>query len=576
MLKKSEPKGIKMEFARVLILTVCVLSCLCGFIYWSVQEVIITNENEYLLVSVQRLQNRFNYMYDHLENIAVTMSGDDKLKYLLQADMQDKVPYVDYMEKLVAQFKILESDIADISLVSENMYYSTIYHDEDLDDICGKMQGNMFQWVEIRNSSFMSLKNKQPFIIYGNNIMDNGKKVGTLLISVNLSYFTGELDSMSFKYVLNRENWKFSMNTGEINSDIWKKLGIINREQKLTRYGKYYVKIDYLEKMKCYLISLNATNIKYLNANMSFLQALIWGCIISVLVFLILLFVLVNNRLVKPLQIFYKNIREIRNRKQRYLKHPIELGGCLEIQEIGNEFTEMLQDIENLNKTIFDNTTRLYELELKRQKAELAYLRGQIDPHFLYNTLEVMRKQALEKEVPELAQMAIDMGKIFRYSAKGEPIVSLKDEVEIISAYVRIQEKRFQGRLKVFHMIQENLMNLVVMKMLLQPLVENAIYHGIEPKTEKGSIFVGARLENEDLILTVKDNGVGISKEKLDKIREKLQKDTFDTSRHVGIINTHARIRLMYGEKYGLWIDSNEADGTSVFIRIPMIEKKER
>lgn len=200
MLKKSEPKGIKMEFARVLILTVCVLSCLCGFIYWSVQEVIITNENEYLLVSVQRLQNRFNYMYDHLENIAVTMSGDDKLKYLLQADMQDKVPYVDYMEKLVAQFKILESDIADISLVSENMYYSTIYHDEDLDDICGKMQGNMFQWVEIRNSSFMSLKNKQPFIIYGNNIMDNGKKVGTLLISVNLSYFTGELDSMSFKY----------------------------------------------------------------------------------------------------------------------------------------------------------------------------------------------------------------------------------------------------------------------------------------------------------------------------------------------------------------------------------------
>ena len=236
----------------------------------------------------------------------------------------------------------------------------------------------------------------------------------------------------------------------------------------------------------------------------------------------------------------------------------------------------MLQDIENLNKTIFDNTTRLYELELKRQKAELAYLRGQIDPHFLYNTLEVMRKQALEKEVPELAQMAIDMGKIFRYSAKGEPIVSLKDEVEIISAYVRIQEKRFQGRLKVFYMIQENLMNLVVMKMLLQPLVENAIYHGIEPKTEKGSIFVGARLENEDLILTVKDNGVGISKEKLDKIREKLQKDTFDTSRHVGIINTHARIRLMYGEKYGLWIDSNEADGTSVFIRIPMIEKKER
>lgn len=93
-------------------------------------------------------QNRFNYMYDHLENIAVTMSGDDKLKYLLQADMQDKVPYVDYMEKLVAQFKILESDIADISLVSENMYYSTIYHDEDLDDICGKSRETCFNGLK--------------------------------------------------------------------------------------------------------------------------------------------------------------------------------------------------------------------------------------------------------------------------------------------------------------------------------------------------------------------------------------------------------------------------------------------
>ena len=91
-----------------------------------------------------------------------------------------------------------------------------------------------------------------------------------------------------------------------------------------------------------------------------------------------------------------------------------------------------------------------------------------MDPHFLYNTLEVLRRQAIAKDAPELAQMAIDMGTIFRYSAKGSPVVTLKEEVAITRSYVRIQENRFMGRLKIFFMIPENLQKLEVMKMLLQ------------------------------------------------------------------------------------------------------------
>lgn len=574
MQKKKVVHGIKSELMKIFILVVLVLSVCCAFIYWSVQRIMITNENEYLLVSSQRLQNRLNYMYDRLENVAATISGNEKVQQILKADNSEKYRFVNSMESLLTEFQILEPDIMDIALISDNMHYSSIYHDEELDEICKNMKHSLFQWIEIRTSSFVSLRNKEPMFIYGNDIMLNRKKAGTLLISVKSSYFMGELDSMPFSYALADKETLYSLGTGEVDDgidDLWR---TTQKEAKLTKYGSYYMQSVYLEKMSCYLLSAHSTDTKYINSNMTFLQVMIWSCILVVVIFLFVFFVLVNKRLVKPLQIFYDRIKEIRDQRQRCLKERLNLEGCLEIQEIGHEFSDMMLGIEKLNKTIFENTTHLYELELERQKAELSYLRGQVDPHFLYNTLEVMRKQALTKNAPELAQMAVDMGKIFRYSSKGESMVSLREEIEIVKSYVRIQENRFQGRLKVFYMIPEEMMEWKVMKMLLQPMVENAIFHGIEPKTARGSIFIGARKDGNSLLLTLKDNGVGISKEKLVDIRKELEADTYDTRHHVGVLNTQARIRLSYGKQYGLEIESSQYDGTSIFIRVPIIEER--
>lgn len=571
-MKKKKTQRIKSELRRIFALAVVVLSICCAFIYLSVQRILITNENEYLLVSSQRLLNRLNYMYDRLESISVSLSADEQLQDFLVADISDKAGFVNYAEVLLTQFRILEPDILDIALVSDNMHYSSVYNDEELDEICEDMDDSSFQWTGIRTSSFVSLQNKEPMFLYGNNIIKAGEKAGTLLISVGASYFLGELDSMPFGYALSGKETLYKLNPEEIDEEVWNQWFNIQKETELSKYGDYYIQAVYMEKMNCYLISAYSTAVKYASSNMLFLQVLIWSCILAVVVFLTLIMFLVNKRLVKPLQTFYNSIREIRDCRQRYLKQRIELDGCLEIREIGNEFSDMMQGIENLNKTIFENTTHLYELELERQKAELSYLRGQIDPHFLYNTLEAMREQALIKDAPELAQMAVDMGRIFRYSSKGEPLVFLREEVEIIKSYVRIQENRFQGRLKVFYMISEDLMEQKIMKMLLQPLIENAVYHGIEPKTGKGAIFIGARREENDLILTVKDNGVGIPGERLEEIRRELLADTFDTSRHVGILNTQARIKLTHGKQYGLEIESSESDGTSIRIIVPAIE----
>ena len=336
-----------------------------------------------------------------------------------------------------------------------------------------------------------------------------------------------------------------------------------------------YLSALYVEKMDCYLIGANTMEQSFSNGNMRTLQGMIWGCLILAALYMVGILLLLNQRMVRPLQKFHQLIRDMRSKGQRHLQEPVELSGCLEIQEIEEEFSGMVTGIDALNQKIFENTAHMYELELQKKEAELSYLRGQVDPHFLYNTLEVLRRQAIAKDAPELAQMAIDMGTIFRYSAKGSPVVTLKEEVAITRSYVRIQENRFMGRLKVFFMIPENLQKLEVMKMLLQPLVENAVCHGIEPKKEGGSVFIGARKEGDALLLTVKDDGVGIPEEKLREIREKLEAACQDTSRHVGIFNTQARIRLMYGPEYGIEIESSEGDGTSIFLKVPAKEMEE-
>ena len=109
--------------------------------------------------------------------------------------------------------------------------------------------------------------------------------------------------------------------------------------------------------------------------------------------------------------------------------------------------------------------------------------------------------------------------------------------------------------------------------MLLQPIVENAIFHGLEPKQGEGSLFVGARREENDLVITITDDGVGIPEERLTELRKDLEREDVDTRKHVGVLNTNARIRLQYGKAYGLTLESCEMDGTTVMMRLPAREQ---
>ena len=148
----------------------------------------------------------------------------------------------------------------------------------------------------------------------------------------------------------------------------------------------------------------------------------------------------------------------------------------------------------------------------------------------------------------------------------------LSQEMDIVKAYVNIQQARFQNRITTLYSVSKEAARVPVFKMLLQPLVENAFVHGLEPKPDNGVLYVGAKTEEGLLWITIRDNGVGIAPERLEELERQLAAKVIDTSSHLGLVNIDARLKLQYGEDYGLGISSAPGDGTCVTIRLPIPE----
>lgn len=215
----------------------------------------------------------------------------------------------------------------------------------------------------------------------------------------------------------------------------------------------------------------------------------------------------------------------------------------------------------------------LAELDRQAQlvtKAELDALQAQINPHFLFNTLNTIIM--FSRTNPETARrLLIRLASFFRYALKRHGhFNSIKEENEYLNTYLILEKARFRDKLKIIRDIDKSLFDYQVPVLTIQPLVENAIKHGILPKQGQGTVWIRAFLEEEEeIIFEIKDNGVGIPPEKFPKIL----KLGYGSGNGVGLSNVHERLKGLFGEEYGLRIESEPGEGTSVFFRIPLICK---
>jgi len=282
---------------------------------------------------------------------------------------------------------------------------------------------------------------------------------------------------------------------------------------------------------------------------------------ISLVVALLLSFLLSRN-LTRPIHQMQKHMSEV---EKGNFDIQVLVDSTREIGMLARAFNLMVVRIRELMAQV------VKEQEFKR-KSELNALQAQINPHFLYNTLDSIVWMAENDKSAEVVRMTSALARLFRASiSKGSELVPIRNEVEHISNYLTIQKMRYRDKLDFCIDVDDAIKGNLTLKVLLQPLVENAIYHGIKNKYGTGTIRITGEREGETIVLRVNDNGVGMDEE----TRKSLLSPATDAKqgKGVGLMNVHERIRLYFGKIYGLTIDSEPDEGTTVTVKFPVLDK---
>lgn len=251
-----------------------------------------------------------------------------------------------------------------------------------------------------------------------------------------------------------------------------------------------------------------------------------------------------------------------------------------EITIIQDHYNNMMNEIKKLTDNLLQSQQQLYETEMEKRMFQLNGLQSQINSHFLYNVLHSIRGMALSNAKREVAVAIDNLVSYFRYITRTDEFVLLHKELEHLERYIDIQKIRFGERLQFKVIIDQGLGARSIVKLILQPLVENALFHGLEGKTGRWIIHIHATIKEENqLLIKVMDNGVGMSEERLMHMRqefESMNKNSSETAglgQGIGLVNIHKRIQIYYGKPYGLSIKSWKNRGTVVTVSVPLKAK---
>lgn len=242
-----------------------------------------------------------------------------------------------------------------------------------------------------------------------------------------------------------------------------------------------------------------------------------------------------------------------------------------EIGVLYNEYHRMIEELEHYIKNELENKLITLDSQMKS-------LEAQINSHFLYNTLESINSIAEIEGIESISTMSLALGDMFRYSIKTtSELVTVADEIKHVKDYVSIQQIRFDNRFELRLPIAPEMYSYKILKLVLQPIVENALYHGLKYCSAGSYIEISGCLDRDSILLTVRDDGTGMTEERLTELRKSLkEKAEFTELGHrnkqsIGLKNIHTRIQLYYGEGYGMHIESTENQGTSITLRVPYL-----
>ncbi len=288
--------------------------------------------------------------------------------------------------------------------------------------------------------------------------------------------------------------------------------------------------------------------------------------IVFVILLILFLLVLINyyisSRITNPIHELENSVGELEDGN---LEAEISIKGSYEIQHLGRSITSMAQQIQVLMKDI------VAEHESKR-KSEFDTLQSQINPHFLYNTLDIIVWMIENEQKSEAVKVVTALARFFRISlSRGKSIIRVSDELEHVRNYLMIQHMRFKNKFTYQIQADDDVLEMASLKLMLQPLVENAIYHGMEFMDGDGEILIRASKKGDELLFSIEDNGLGMCAEQVERLLTDTSHVPSRRGSGIGVRNVNERIRLYFGEDYGLEIDSEPDEGTRIYIHLPVV-----
>jgi two-component system sensor histidine kinase YesM len=285
----------------------------------------------------------------------------------------------------------------------------------------------------------------------------------------------------------------------------------------------------------------------------------LWMLFLSVL-FTMVVSIFISLKISRPIKMLESSMKRVSEGKFDVIS---EIKGDNEVESLSKTFNMMLATIRELLAQIVRDQAMI-------RRSELNALQAQIQPHFLYNTLDSILWMAEKGKSGEVVSMVTALSRFFRLSlSEGKSVISVAEELEQVRNYLIIQENRYKNKFKYSIEAQSDTLKCKIPKLLLQPVVENAIYHGIEGIVDEGEIFISSSIVERKLLLEVKDNGLGISPDKLESLKNDTLKSEGTSS--IGLKNVSERIKLHFGKEYGLEFESEQEKGTVVKLWLPVV-----
>ena len=551
------------------------------------------NNSDFMIQINDQISNSIDMIISDIDNITFLYMMDNDIIRILNKDyIQNDVEFVEdlwFMNSLIYHSTSTNPYIIDITIIARN---GKIYSNAGIDDKYLEQLAIWTKEIDILDgrrmlshvyNGFLS-RNEVTMMTLGRKLVQpTVMNMGYVCVDINIEAICNELYK---RYDKEQISNSLIIQDNKVIYDSMVQSNLFNNDD-LQTIINYFGNIDNLANPKTIKLKIgpeeyyfvgtwNETTdwavIQYipdsyvregLNRSIRFYLT----SISTLILLMVFLSYFLSKGIAKPIN---KLIKAMKNGESGILE-TIHMG-----KEKKDEIGVLIKAYNNMITRLKESIKKEYVAQINQKKMEQKMLQAQINPHFLYNTLNLISSIAKLEDIPVICAVANNLSEMFRYNIKEKNIVQIKDEIEQIKNYINIQQLRFPNKFLIKYNIPEELNNCCMLKFLLQPIVENAICHGIEKKKGIGEITITVKDVMNDLEFKIEDNGIGIEPQIVEKLNGDLHKmeqaHIFNESQEsIGISNVHVRIYNFYGSEYGVKVSSSINHGTCIIITIPKL-----